>query len=80
VTRAEYDAVCERLERAGAKFVPDRDQAWRDFAGWRVNYDTLLLRFAALTMAPPAPWSSDRATPFRRRSVVQRRARPVTGS
>jgi hypothetical protein len=40
---------------------PDRDQAWHDFAGWRVNYDTTLLRLAALTMAPYAPWSSDRS-------------------
>ncbi|NMH79408.1 hypothetical protein [Pseudonocardia xinjiangensis] len=80
VTRTEYDAVCGRLERAGAKLVSDREQAWRDFAGWRVNYDTVLLRFAALTMAPPAPWSSDRAMPLRRRSVTRRRGRPVTGS
>jgi hypothetical protein len=80
VTRAEYDAVCARLERAGAKLVADREQAWRDFAGWRVNYDTVLLHFAALTMAPPAPWSSDRATPFPRRPVVPRRARSAAGS
>jgi len=39
---------------------PDRDQAWRDFAGWRVNYDAALIGLARLTMAPPAPWSSDR--------------------
>jgi len=39
----------------------NREQAWRDFAGWRVNYDQVLLALARLTMAPPAPWSSDRA-------------------
>jgi hypothetical protein len=38
----------------------DRDQCWRDFAGWRVNYDTALVELARLTMAPRAPWSSDR--------------------
>ena len=38
----------------------DLDQAWRDFNGWRVNYDEVLVRLCALTMAPPAKWSSDR--------------------
>ena len=38
----------------------DRDQAWRDFAGWRVNYDRVLVSLANLTEAPPAMWSSDR--------------------
>jgi hypothetical protein len=36
-----------------------------NFAGWRVNYDTVLLALCALTMAPDAPWSSDRAPRFR---------------
>jgi hypothetical protein len=44
----------------------DRDAAWRGFVGWRVNYDTVLLALAALTMAPPAPWSSDRSKLVRR--------------
>ena len=39
----------------------DLEQAWRDFAGWRVNYDRVLLSLAELTMAPYAPWSSDRS-------------------
>jgi hypothetical protein len=43
------------------RVIADRDQAWRDFAGWRVNYDTVLLALAALTLAPPAMWSSDRS-------------------
>jgi hypothetical protein len=38
----------------------DRQQAWEDFAGWRVNYDTVLRALAKLTMAPEAPWISDR--------------------
>jgi hypothetical protein len=39
----------------------DRDQAWYDFSGWRVNYDSVLLALATLTMAPYAPWISDRS-------------------
>ena len=66
VTREEFDAACERLAGAGVPLKPDRDQSWRDFAGWRVNYDTPLLLLAATITAPPALWSSDRA-PKRRR-------------
>jgi hypothetical protein len=61
VTRAEFDAVYADLAAAGLPLRPDREQAWRDFAGWRVNYDAVLLRLAGLTLAPAAPWSSDRA-------------------
>lgn len=66
ISRVEFDEVCARLAQDGVPLVADLDQAWRDFAGWRVNYDTVLLGLAALTMAPYAPWSSDRS------SVVQR--------
>ena len=61
ITRAEFDAA---YEQQASQDLPDkfnRDQAWRDYAGWRVNYDQVLLALAVLTMAPEAPWSSDRA-------------------
>jgi len=60
ITRQEYDVAYDRLDRAGVPVRPDRDQAWRDFSGWRVNYDDALIGLAKLAMAPPAPWSSDR--------------------
>ncbi len=59
ITREEYDAVYDRLADAGLSLSP-RDQAWRDFAGWRVNYDTPLLALAEMIEAPTAPWTSDR--------------------
>lgn len=62
ITREEYDAACEEMAQAGIALKPDRDQAWKDFAGWRVNYDTPLLALAGMTMAPHARWSSDRST------------------
>jgi hypothetical protein len=61
ISRAEYDTVYDELAQNGVPLKPDQDQAWRDFAGWRVNYDTVLLALAAITMAPYAPWSSDRS-------------------
>ena len=60
ITRAEYDDACEQLARAGLPLKPDREQSWRDFAGWRVNYDTVLITLAHLVMAPEAPWITDR--------------------
>ena len=60
VAREEFDVAYERLDRAGVPVRTDRDQCWRDFAGWRVNYDPALIGLARLTMAPQAPWSSDR--------------------
>lgn len=64
VTRQEYDAVYDQLLAEGVPLLADREQTWRNFAGWRVNYDRVLLMLCAMTMAPPAPWSSDRAPKF----------------
>lgn len=60
IARQEFDEVYDGLKEQGIPVKADRDQAWRDFAGWRVNYDAPLLGLADLTMAPYAPWSSDR--------------------
>jgi hypothetical protein len=60
VSRDEFDLLCDELRRYGVPLKADLDQAWRDFAGWRVNYDEVLVRLCALTIAPPAKWSSDR--------------------
>jgi hypothetical protein len=61
ISRYEFDEVCDGLLAQGVPLKPDRDQAWRDFAGWRVNYDDVLLTLAAITWAPYAPWISDRS-------------------
>jgi hypothetical protein len=73
VTREEYDEAYDRLAAAGLELKGDRDQAWRDFVGWRVNYDQVLLALAGLVMAPYAPWSSDRSSRFRPRALRGRR-------
>jgi hypothetical protein len=73
LSRAEYDEACDVLAAAGVPLVADREQAWRDFRGWRVNYDVVLVALAGLLMAPYAPWSSDRSAAFGRRRPVRRR-------
>jgi len=72
IGREEFDEVFDRLAAEGAPMVPDRDQAWRDFAGWRVNYDQPLIMLCGLVNPPYAKWSSDRGVtryrpPLRRR-------------
>jgi len=59
ISQAEFDEAYDRLADAGVP-LRERTQAWRDFAGWRVNYDTVLIALAGFTVAPEAPWSSDR--------------------
>ena len=60
IERVEFDGLCAALEADGIPLKADRDQAWLDYCGWRVNYDAVLLALCSLVMAPPAPWSSDR--------------------
>jgi hypothetical protein len=60
VSRQEFDDLCVELRALDVPLKRDLDQAWRDFNGWRVNYDQVLVRLCALTVAPPAKWSSDR--------------------
>jgi hypothetical protein len=73
VTREEFDAACSRFAEAGMPLKPDLDQAWRDFTGWRVNYDSVLLDLAGLTVAPSAPWSGDRGSAFRTPPITRPR-------
>jgi hypothetical protein len=61
VSRPEFEAALDRMAGLGVPLKADRDQAWQDYGGWRVNYDRVLLALCSLTMAPVAPWSSDRA-------------------
>jgi len=76
VAREEFDDACRQLAEAGVPLKPDLDQAWIDFNGWRVNYDSVLVHLAALTMAPYAMWSSDRSlTGFRLPPIRRRRRR-----
>ena len=60
ISQEEFDDVLNRLAEAEVPLKPDREQAWQDFAGWRINYDRPLIELCKLIMAPPASWSSDR--------------------
>ncbi|VAW42676.1 hypothetical protein MNBD_CHLOROFLEXI01-4545 [hydrothermal vent metagenome] len=61
ISRYEFDQACDELAAQNVPLRPDREQAWQNFSGWRVNYDDVLLALATLTTAPYAPWISDRS-------------------
>lgn len=75
IQRDEFDAVLDVLASEGVAIVDDRDQAWRDFAGWRVNYESALLGLADMLRVPYAPWTSDRY-PLNHRSKGHRTRTP----
>lgn len=77
IFREEFDELCDELAAANVPLKADRDQAWRDFSGWRVNYDTVLISLAALTMAPYARWISDRSLRRQKtRLFISKHAKP----
>lgn len=75
ITKEEFLAAYDQLTEAGLPVRPDPDRCWVAFAGWRVNYDRVLLGLAAVTMAPLSPWSSDRSPAFRSPLLRRRAAR-----
>ncbi len=44
ITRDDFDNLCQELLANGVPLKADPEQAWIDYAGWRVNYDQVLTR------------------------------------
>ena len=55
------DAV-ERLREVDLPIERDPEEAWSDFAGWRVTYEQAAYALAAEVDAVPALWSGPRRT------------------
>ncbi len=60
VGREEFLAALDRLQPLDS--IPDdaRESCWRQFARIRSSYDRALRGLAGLTLAQPAPWTTDR--------------------
>ncbi len=56
----DFEHAVHMLEEIGFPIERTADEAWPDFHGWRVNYETVAYRLADRLVAPPAPWSGPR--------------------
>ena len=61
ITFEEFTEAYDEMAEAGVPLKTDVETAWQNFRGWRVNYDTVLIQLANLTLAPYARWISDRS-------------------
>ncbi len=77
ITKEEFLEACDQLVAAGLPVREDREDAWKQFRGWRVNYDSVLVGLAGFLMAPYAPWSSDRSLAYRRPRLRRKHPRSV---
>jgi hypothetical protein len=57
---AEFEQAVAMLSSYGFPMERTAEEAWADFRGWRVNYETVAYRLADRLTAPPAPWSGSR--------------------
>jgi len=60
LTFEEFADAVDMLEHVGFPMERTAEEAWPDFRGWRVNYETVAYRLADRLTAPPAPWSGRR--------------------
>ncbi len=59
ITREVFDQLCSELEGRGLQLKPDRDQAWHDFRGWRVNYEAAVLALVERLRIEQVGWFVD---------------------
>ncbi len=57
VSREEFDAALQHMSRSSVPLLEDRDAAWLDFVGWRVNYDAIVEALLERFFAPRLDWS-----------------------
>jgi hypothetical protein len=60
LTFEEFAEAVAMLEQVGFPLERTAEEAWPDFRGWRVNYETVAYRLCNHLTAPPAPWSGSR--------------------
>jgi hypothetical protein len=60
LTFAEFERAVLMLVSVGFATERNAEEAWPDFRGWRVNYESVAYRLADRLTVPPAPWSGQR--------------------
>ncbi|HEX4093886.1 MAG TPA: hypothetical protein VHZ33_34650 [Trebonia sp.] len=81
LTYEEFLDAIRRLEEVDFKITREASEAWPDFVGWRLNYESAAYQIAAAIDAVPALWSGPRrhgesAMPPRRPPSGRQRPRP----
>jgi hypothetical protein len=61
LTFEEFHGAFVRLESIGFDMERSAEEAWPHFRGWRVNYESLAYAICDIVVAPPGPWSGERA-------------------
>jgi len=61
LTFEEFQQAVHMLQEIGYPMELTAEEAWPNFRGWRVNYETTAYRLADRIVAPPAPWSGSRS-------------------
>jgi hypothetical protein len=56
----EFASAVAMLQGYGFETERTAEEAWPDFRGWRINYETVAYRLCDHFTAPPAPWSGHR--------------------
>jgi len=56
LTRGEFENGYARLAEINFPLERDIEETWRNFQGWRVNYEPIVDSLTALIVPPPAPW------------------------
>ena len=74
LTFEEFAQAVAMLTSYGFVMERTAEEAWLDFRGWRINYESVAYRLADHLTAPPAPWSNTRR--HLRVSVVEPRRPP----
>jgi hypothetical protein len=60
LTYEEFESAVDMLKETGFPIERSAEEAWADFRGWRVNYETVAYRLCDRVTAPPAPWTGPR--------------------
>lgn len=56
----EFSYAVDLLATTGFEVERTAEEAYADFRGWRVNYESVAYRMADRVVAPRAPWSGER--------------------
>ena len=56
LTKAEFEDGYRRLEQVHFPLERNVDESWRNFKGWRTNYEPIVDALTKLIAPPPAPW------------------------